>query len=273
LAVAVCASRLGSKVSLISAVASDPFHAMIRGKLQLHGINTDHVITCQGYNGTYFTSPDYKEDREYLHHRPGTAAQHITPALVFEDLIDNTKIVYASSEMQSVSKAARQAVFKAFNIADDNAMVAYDPNLRLRLWSLEDAKECLWSILPFIDVMLPSAPEETKALFGYERPLDVIGYLFDRGVNIVVVKMGSGGCMVGYDKKVKEYPLPQFDGVPHNLTLIGSAFNGAFLHAMARGFEPFEAAQFANNVALFKSLKKGGMSSLPTKDDVANKVG
>jgi 2-dehydro-3-deoxygluconokinase len=269
LAVAVAAARLGSGVALISAVASDPFHGMIREKLLAQGINIDHVITCQGYNGIYFTSPRYSEQREYLYHRPGSAAEHITPALIYDDLIENSKIVYASSELQSVSKAARHAVFKAFTLAHSNdIMVAYDPNLRLRLWSLDDAKECLWSVLTLVDVILPSAPDETKALFGYERPLDVIGFLWDRGVSVVVVKTGKNGCMVGYDGRIEEYPLPQCDGSPHNLTLIGSAFNGGFLHYIARGYDPFTAAQFANNVALFKSLQNGGMASLPTLDDL-----
>jgi 2-dehydro-3-deoxygluconokinase len=270
LVVAVAAARLGSGVSLISAVAGDPFHAMIRERLISHCVNIDHVITCQGYNGIYFTSPHLVEAREYLFHRPGSAAQHITPALIYDDLIENCKIVYASSELQSVSKSARHAVFKAFNLAHSNdIMVAYDPNLRLRLWSLDDAKESLWSVLPLVDVMLPSAPDETKALFGYERPLDVVGFLWDRGVSIVVVKTGPGGCMVGYDGKIEEFPLPQGNGPSNNLTLIGSAFNGGFLHSIARGHDPFTAAQFANSVAIFKSVRSGGMGSLPTKEDFA----
>jgi 2-dehydro-3-deoxygluconokinase len=269
LVVAVTAARLGSGVALISAVASDPFHSMVRENLLSHGVNIDHVVTCQGYNGIYFTSARHGEEREYLFHRPGSAAQNITPSLIYEDLIENSKIVYASSELQSVSKAARHAVFKAFTLAHSNdIMVAYDPNLRLRLWTLDDAKESLWMVLPLLDVILPSAPDETKALFGYERPLDVIGFLWDRGVSIVVVKTGANGCMVGYDGKIEEIPLPSCSGSPFHFTLIGSAFNGGFLHNIARGNDPFTAARFANSVAQFKGLKSGGIDSLPTRDDI-----
>jgi len=114
----------------------------------------------------------------------------------------------------------------------------------------------------------PFRPDESKALFGYERPLDVIGFLWDRGVSIVVVKTGRNGCMVGYDGKIEEFPLPQCDGTPNNLTLIGSAFNGGFLHSIARGHDPFTAARFANSVALFKSVRPGSMCSLPSKEDL-----
>jgi 2-dehydro-3-deoxygluconokinase len=267
---AVTAARLGSAVSLVSAIAGDPFHAFVREGLLSQGINIDHTITCQGYNGIYFTSPRASDDREYLFHRPGTAAASITPTLIYDDLIENSKIVFASSELQAISKAARHTVFKAFNIAHINdIMVAYDPNLRLRLWSLDDAKESLWSVLPLVDVMLPSAPDESKALFGYERPLDVIGFLWDRGVSIVVVKNGEKGCLVGYDGKIEDFPMPQDKGTVVDVTLIGSVFNGGFLHSIARGFDPFSAAQFANNVALYKGIKGGSISSLPTKEDLA----
>ncbi len=265
---AVSAARLGSCVAMVSSIGRDPFHNMIRQRLTSQGINTDHIITAQGYNGIYFTSSRYPEQREYLFHRPGSAAQHIVPSMIYEDLIEKSKIIYASSELQSVSRSARHSIFKAFNLAHtNNVMVAYDPNLRLQRWSLDDAKESLWSVLPLIDVIFPSAPDESKALFGYERPVDVIGFLWDRGISIVVVKNGGAGCVVGYDGKVEEYLQPD-DCSIGNLTLIGSAFCGGFLHCIARGFDPFRAARFANSVALFKGGKDGGVDSLPTADDL-----
>jgi len=267
--VAATAARLGSGVSMVSSIARDPFHGLLRERLSSQGINIDHIITSKGYNGIYFTSTRSPELREYLVHRPGSAAEYITPSMIYDDLIEDAKIVYASSELQSVSKAARHTVFKAFHLAHSNdIMVAYDPNLRLQRWSLEDAKESLWSVLPLIDVIFPSAPDESKALFGYERPLDVIGFLWDRGISIVVVKTGNGGCVVGYDGKIEEFQQVETEDSVNDLTLIGSAFCGGFLHSIARGFDPFSAARFANSVALYKGIKGGGIQSLPTRDDL-----
>ncbi len=266
--VAAAAARLGSTVSYVSAIARDPFHGMIRERFLAQGINIDHVVTSDGYNGVYFISARNPEDREYLYHRPGNAAEHIVPSMVYDGLLHSSKIVYASSELQSVSKAARHTIFKAFHIAHINdVMVAYDPNLRLHRWTLDDAKESLWSVLPLLDVILPSSPDESKALFGYERPLDVIGFLWDRGVSIVAVKNGPRGCMIGYDGKVEEYTIPENAEAQH-VALIGSSFNGAFLHGIARGYDPFTAAQLANSVSLYKAIKGNGVDSLPTRDDL-----
>lgn len=266
---AVAAARLGSSVSFVSTIARDPFHQMMRDSLVAQGVNIDHVVTSKGYNGIYFTSAQGPDVREYLYHRPGTAAENISPAMIYDDLVEDSKIVFASSELQSVSKAARHTIFKAFHHAHRNdIMVAYDPNLRLQRWSLDDAKESLWSVLPLIDVIFPSTPDESKALFGYERPLDVIGFLWDRGVSIVAVKDGPNGCLIGYDGKIEEIKQDRTDEPIRDLTLVGSAFDGAFLSSIARGEDPFTAAERANKAALFKATRGGGILSLPTIDDL-----
>lgn len=265
--VAATAARLGSPVSYLSAIARDPFHSFLRERLLALGINIDHVITASGYNGIYFCNARSQQAREYLYHRPGSAAEAITPSMIYSDLIDKTKIVYASSELQSVSKASRHAIFKAFHYAHSNdIMVAYDPNLRLERWSLDDAKEALWSVLPLLDVIFPASPDETLAIFGYERPLDVIGFLWDRGVDIVAVKNGPQGCMVGYNGKIEEFKVTVAADSIRDLTLAGSAFNGSFLHCIARGFDPFTAAEFANRVAQYKCQQVGGTDALPDRD-------
>jgi 2-dehydro-3-deoxygluconokinase len=269
--VAATAARLGSKVQFISAVAEDPFHDFIRGRLAEQNIDISRVTTCSKcYNGVYFTSSRHPEWRDYLVHHPGTASRHIVPSLIQGENVERSKIIYASSELQSVSKQARNAIFKAFHFADSNhIMVAYDPNLRLMRWTLDDTLECLWTVLSLIDIMFISAPGESKALFGLERPFEVIGFLWDRGVGTVVVKMGAGGCMVGHEGQIRHFPLPDIEGACDfkTPTLVGSAFNGAFLHCIARGYDPFEAADFANQVALYKGIKGGGIDSLPTVND------
>ncbi len=269
--VAVTAAKQGSGVSFVSSIARDPFHTLIRERLMAHGINIDHVKTCDGYNGIYFLNSRNTNDREYLYHHIGSASHSISPNMIYDDLLENSKIVYASSELQSVSKASRHTVFKAFHAAHiHDVMVAYDPNLRLQRWSLDDAKESLWGVLPLLDVILPSAPDESKALFGYERPLDVIGFLWDRGVSIVAVKNGKNGCMVGYDGKIEEFSIPDLAKPVTYMGLIGSSFNGGFLHSIARGNDPFTAAEFALRISSIKGMTGNGINALPSKEMMGN---
>ncbi|MCL2219061.1 MAG: sugar kinase [Chitinispirillia bacterium] len=268
--VAATAARLGSRVQLVSSVARDPFHGFIRGGLAEQNIDISHVVTCQGYNGLYFTSSQSPEQREYLVHHPGTANRQIVPSLVYDEMIERCKIVYASSELQSVSKQTWSTIFKAFHFAHQNGiMVAYDPNIRLMRWSLEEARMGLCSVMGIVDVIFISSPEESMALLGYKHPFEVIGYLRDRGFGTVVVKMGAEGCMVGCEEGLRQFPQPPEDAAKFkNPVLVGSAFNGGFLHSIARGYDPFRAAEMANSVALYKGVKGGGIDSLPTAADL-----
>ncbi|MGM0461221.1 MAG: PfkB family carbohydrate kinase [Fibrobacterota bacterium] len=265
---AVTAARQNTKVQYISSIARDPFHSLIRSTLKDEKINTDLLLSVQGYNGINILDNTHatRDLREYQYNRPGTATRKIVPEHIDKSIIGNCRILYSSGEFQSISKECRQTLFKAFYTAHTNeSMVAYDPNLRLHRWSLEDAREALWSILPFVDVILTSAPEETKALFGYERPVDVIGFLWDRGVNVVVVKNGKNGCMVGYNGKIEEYTLPgEVDNFSHYIHT-GSVFNGAFLAEIARGMDPFTAAKNAIKITTQKGVTGNGIIHIPKK--------
>ncbi|ERP32160.1 PfkB family carbohydrate kinase [Chitinivibrio alkaliphilus] len=263
---AVTAARQLAKVQYLSAIGRDPYHALIRSSLKDENINTDLLISVFGNNGINLidTGVESEDLREYQFNRPGTAAKEITPSLIDKSIITNSRIVYGSGEFQAISKECRQTLFKAFYTGHTNeCMVAYDPNLRLHRWSLEDAREALWSILPFVDVLLPSAPQETKALFGYERPVDVIGFLWDRGVNVVVVKNGPAGCMVGYNGKIEEYTCPPTQEKFTAFVHIGSVFNGAFLSSIAKGYDPFHAARDAMQITYEKGASGNGIPHIP----------
>ncbi len=261
---AVAAARQGAKTGLLSAIARDPFAKRIREQLAEESINTDYVISSGGYNGIYFVNDESNDKREYLYNRPGNALHGFSATQIDDSLIASTKIIYSSSEFQSISKGCRQAVFKAFYSAHTNdSMVAYDPNLRLHRQSIEETQEAVWSILPFVDVMLPSAPGETKALFGYERPVDVIGFLFDRGINVVAVKNGENGCMIGYDGRFETFTPSVLDTPVISEALIGSVFNGVFLHAIAAGYDAFSAGEMAVNAASEKGRNGLGYTAIP----------
>jgi 2-dehydro-3-deoxygluconokinase len=270
LTVAAAAARLGSKVDLITAIGLDPFGEYIRQECNKENIDLSYAQSVEGYNGVYASNTGDADLREFAFYRPGSAALSFSSAMVHDEHIRRAKIVHSSSITQSVSPGTRKAVFKAFELCHLNeGMTSYDPNLRLRLWSLEDAKEAIWSVLPFIDVIFPSAPDETKVLFGYERPIDVIGFLWDHGINVVVVKNGEHGCVVGYDGKVEEIPAaPAPD--PAFFTCVGSAFCGGFLHGIVRGFDPFKSARIAIEVAGRKLSGPGGVHSLPRSKDISN---
>lgn len=74
------------------------------------------------------------------------------------------------------------------------SMISYDPNYRASLWKNEEtAKEQMRSLIPYVDIMKIS-DEETELLTGKEKPDEAAEILFQKGVKIVAVTLGSEGA-------------------------------------------------------------------------------
>ena len=79
------------------------------------------------------------------------------------------------------------------------SMISYDPNYRASLWKNEEtAKEQMRSLIPYVDIMKIS-DEETELLTGKEKPEEAAEILFQKGVKIIAVTLGSdpGRCKQG----------------------------------------------------------------------------
>ena len=73
-------------------------------------------------------------------------------------------------------------------------MISYDPNYRASLWKNEEtAKEQMRSLIPYVDIMKIS-DEETELLTGKEKPEEAAEILFQKGVKIIAVTLGSEGA-------------------------------------------------------------------------------
>lgn len=264
----VAASRLGSKTGYITHVGNDPFKPFLLRSWANAGIDLTCVTPLDRPNGLYFISLLPGGEREFTYYRAGSAASSLSPDDIDPAYIAGTKIVYASGISQAISASSRAAVLKAFQIAHERGVaVAYDPNLRLRLWSLDDAKAALEEVIPYVNILLPSAPDETARLFGCEEADAVIRALWSRGVSTVVVKQGQAGVLVGADATIQTVPA-YCPGPVVDTSGAGDAFNGGFLHGLTSGQSPVDAARLGTIIAGLKVRGRGAIYSLPTKDEV-----
>lgn len=264
----IAASRLGSKTGYITHVGNDPFKPFLLRSWADAGIDLTCVTSLDRPNGLYFISLLPGGEREFTYYRAGSAASCLHPDDIDPSYIARAKIVYASGISQAISVSSRAAVLKAFQVAHDGGVtVAYDPNLRLRLWSLDDAKAALEEVLPYVETLLPSAPDETARLFGSEDADAVIRTLWGRGVKTVVVKQGAAGVLVGAASTIQAVPAYR-PGPVVDTAGAGDAFNGGFLHGLASGLSSVDAARLGTVIAGLKVRGRGAIYSLPTNDEV-----
>ncbi len=270
LAVAVSASRMGSDVGFITRVGEDVFKDYLLTSWKDEGLDISQVKTAQEQNGIYFISRPYGCGKEFSYYRKRIAPSKLSLEDISEDYIANSKIVYASGVTQSLSLSAKEAVAEAFKIAKKNGvMTAYDPNYSSLITTQETAKDDFHKVVPDVDILFMSAKYDTVNIFEITSVENIMKYLWDMGVSIIIIKASSkGGYYTGYNGNIIFTEFYTHDVV--DTTCSGDAFNGGFMHALTHGLTPFEASRFASIVAGLQAKGIGAIKSIPYKDEVYN---
>lgn len=91
-------------------------------------------------------------------------------------------------------------------------------------------------------------------------------YFFDKGVQNVLITLGSRGVYV-HDGQTSQI-IPAYRVKAVDTTGAGDAFNGGLLTALAEGKTLTEAAKFANALAALSVQKMGAALSMPTRAEI-----
>src|SRR3546814_17095299 len=91
---------------------------------------------------------------------------------------------------QVSSAAATDTVFAAVHHARSNGVkVAYDTNLRLKLWPIERARAITHATVPLTDVLLTRLAD-AKVLTGLAAPAAIADFYLRLGSPVVALKLG-----------------------------------------------------------------------------------
>lgn len=123
------------------------------------------------------------------------------------------------------------------------AVVAFDPNMRVRLWPSRDVMaEWIMKAAAVSDIVLPSFDED-GAVFGDADPKATIARYRALGVNTVIVKNGPDTIFAedAEEGPVTFSPTPSKNVV--DTTAAGDSFNAGFLSALMTGSPLVEALE------------------------------
>ncbi len=271
---AVAARRLGSEVSFLTGLSDDPFSFGLKQLFLMEGLNTRHVRRFpDGYTGLYFVANDEAGDREFLYYRKHSAASLISPKDIDENVIKSFKLIFSTGVTLGLSQSMRESVYKAFKIARENKiMTVFDPNYRNRLWKNKmEAFDAMEALLPYVDVILPTVPDDTMPTIGLGRPDQVIDFFWFKDVPLVVAKAGEHGCYLGYRKEVQHFPAMKVDRVV-DTTGAGDAFNGGFIHGLVTGRSLSDCARLGITAAGLQVQREGTLKSMPSREAVYSRA-
>jgi 2-dehydro-3-deoxygluconokinase len=263
---AIAAARLGARTAYVTRVGNDAFGRRLLDLWREEGVAIDGVaIDDDAPTGVYFVAHG-PNGHEFSYLRAGSAASRMTPASLPRELLQATRVLHLSAISQAISASACDACFAAIDVAREaGARIAYDTNLRLRLWPLARARAVIFETLRLADWALPGL-DDAIHLFGVDDPVRIVEACHAFGCSVVVLKLGRDGCLVS-DGRART----QIDGVrvqSLDATGAGDCFDGAFLARMVSGDDPERAARYANAAAALKTIGYGAVAPLPTAADV-----
>ncbi|MEM2094204.1 MAG: sugar kinase [Candidatus Bathyarchaeia archaeon] len=264
---AIALTRLGHSCGYITKVGADEFGASLINLWSRENVDISHVIVeKKGFTGIYFVARMTNGSHEFTYYRRGSAASHFSPEDLDMEYINRAKVFHTSGITQAISVSCRRAVERVLDELDrTRVLVSYDPNLRLRLWSLPLARRIILRTIARSDIVFPSF-DDAKALLKERTPEDLAKRMLELGCRLVAMKMGSEGCIVAERSEIVK--VPAFPVKVVDTTGAGDAFDAGFIASILEGKNSRDSAIFANAVAALKCQGKGAVISQPKRSDV-----
>lgn len=268
--VAVGVVRQGHTAGWISSLGNDEFGMLIRRTFMGEGVDLSQVTTSNtNPTGIFFRQAAGNGEFRNFYYRKYSAASVMTPEMLNEDYIASSKILHVTGITLAISKQAAETVIRAMEIAKSNGViVCFDPNLRLKMWTLDEAKTMINSLWHLVDIALPGV-EEGNQLFGESDPDKIADIIQSQGVKTVVVKVGADGA-IGYENGLKVVS-PGFK-VKNVVDAFGAgdSFASGIITGKLNGWSLEETIRFANAIGAIAVSAPGNIEALPTFEQVNN---
>jgi len=143
--------------------------------------------------------------------------------------------------------------------------VSFDTNLRLKLWSVAEARIAIERAIGLCDLCLPSL-DDLVALTGQSDPDALVDHCHALGAKQVALKLGAEGALVS-DGQHRERIAP-FPCTPVDATGAGDTFGGALAARLVAGDELLNAARHAAVAAALSTEGWGAVEPIPTAAQV-----
>jgi len=271
--VAIALARLGHQAGWFSKLGNDEFGRYIKTTLRGEGVDVSRVIVdSEKSTGILFKERFMNPNPNVYYYRKDSAASNLQPEELDASYIKSAKILHITGITPALSKSCRQAVFKAIEIAKENNMlVSFDPNIRLKLWTKAEAVPVLLEIAKRANIIFPGL-DEGEMIFGLNKPEEIAKSFMEMGCSLVAVKLGKDGCYIANKKEsqyVKGFPVEK----PEDTVGAGDGFAAGFLSGMLRKLELRECGQYANGVGAMAVMVKGDIEGYPDFDQLMSYIG
>jgi 2-dehydro-3-deoxygluconokinase len=210
---AIALAQLGRQVTWVSRLPQSPLGRRAGRELRAAGVDTSHVSWVPGARmGTYFVelaaSP---RPVSVVYDRAGSAAAGLSPDDLPAGLVESARVVHLTGITPALSDGCRRLGLEAAERARaGKCRLTVDINYRAKLWSPEDARDCMTELAAAADLVVVTR-EDARDVLGIDgEPAAVAAEVRERlDARSVVVTLGDQGSL--WDSEVgsgRVDPLP-----------------------------------------------------------------
>lgn len=222
----------------VDTLSDDFVHDLAADGLDTTGVARDPERTM----GLYLIALDGVE-RSFHYWRSASAARALADdRAVLARAVQDAGLIHLSGiTLAILSPEARMTLWEILAQArSGGAVIAFDPNIRPRLWPSSDAaRAAVTAMLAVTDIALPSFDDEAS-LWGDATPAATVARYVATGVGEVVVKNGPGDVVFQAGDDAGTQPTPPVTDI-RDTTGAGDAFNAGYLSARLAGLPPVQA--------------------------------
>ncbi len=280
--VAAGASLLGLSTSMLTVLPDSAIGIYAKNQIGFCGVGTDKIAYQNQKNARlgiyYYENGAAPRKPNVVYDRANSTMTKVSIDDFDEEIYHQTKCFHTSGITLALSKEARQTgveMIKRFKKA--GAIISFDVNFRGNLWTGEEARECIESLLPYVDIFFCSEStaqltfkkkgtlEQMMKEFAKEYPISIVA---STNRTVHSPKRHSFTSVIYNAKEDKFYEEKPYNDI-EVVDRIGSGdayCAGALYGLLSSNMDCNKALMYGNACSAVKNTIPGDMPSLDKKE-------
>lgn len=270
--VASGAAFLGIRSAIITKLPDNKIGRFIKYKIRYGNVSDDYVIYDESEDKRlgiyYYESGAYPRKSSVVYDRARSSMTTLKLSEIDPKIYDQTRLFHVSGITLAINKDLRATVIELVkNFKAHGAAISFDVNYRASLWSEEEARETIKSILPYIDILFISE-ETSRRMMQKEGTLQEIMKSYTEEYNCKIVlttrrevvspTRHNFGSIIYYNGKFYEEPPYENIEVVDRIGS-GDAYVAGALFGILQYNDAQKALEFGDAMSAVKNTIYGDM--------------
>ncbi|KOY80480.1 2-keto-3-deoxygluconate kinase [Lysinibacillus macroides] len=266
---AIGITRLDMEARWISCIGDDEFGKVIYNFARGEGVDVSHVSRTPNIpTSIYFKEIGEDGAGKSFYYRKPSPLLELTADCLDESVLDGVDLLHISGVYLAVCEHNIEVALKLVHFAKvKNIPVSFDPNLRLKLWTIEDARAAYEKLYSSVNLLL-TGQDEFELLFEGRT---VKGVQQQYQIDEIIIKKGEQGASVY--TATEQYDRAAFSIRAIDTVGAGDAFDAAYVYGYLNGDDIPERLRLANGAGALVATIKGDNEGLPSLQELKQFIG